>query len=133
MIGCSLGGTITMYTAALDRRVKAAVISGYLSSIADALSDRGRGNTCGSQFLFGLRSIADIPDIAGLIAPRPTLIQIGRRDTVFTEQDALAAFRHLQRIYRAAGASNELELDHFNGAHEHHIPPALRFLRSRLS
>jgi dienelactone hydrolase len=132
VIGCSFGGTMSTYIAALDRRIKACVICCYLSTIAEALGDRGGGNTCGSQFLFGLRTIGDISDVAGLIAPRPCLVQIGRRDTIFDESDALSAYRHLEHIYQAAGVSRNLELDHFDGAHEHNVLPAIDFLRRRL-
>jgi hypothetical protein len=124
---------MSMYAAALDRRVKAAVICCYLSTLADALGERGRGNTCGSQFLLGLRTIGEIADVAGLIAPRPCLVQIGKRDNVFAKDDALRAYRHLQRIYGAAGTANQLQLDLFDGGHEHHLAPALMFLRERLS
>jgi dienelactone hydrolase len=130
--GLSFGGTMTTYAAALDERIRACVISGYLSTLEDALGDRGRGNTCGSQFLFGLRTIGDIADVAGLIAPRASLIQMGRRDTCFIESDALSAYRHLRRIYRGAGAAEKLELDHFEGAHEFNVAPALEFLQKRL-
>jgi dienelactone hydrolase len=131
-IGLSFGGTMTMYAAALDKRIKAAAICGYLSTLADALGDRGRGNTCGSQFLFGLRTIGDIPDVAGLIAPRPCLVQMGSKDGCFLESDALAAYQHLERIYRAAGAGEQLELDHFDGGHEVNPGPLLEFLGRRL-
>jgi dienelactone hydrolase len=133
MIGCSFGGTMTTFTAALNARIKAAVICGYLSTIGDALSPRGGGNTCGSQFVFGLRAIGEIPDVAGLIAPRPCLVQIARRDPIFHDDDAMRAYRHLQKIYRAAGAGDQLELDHFDGVHEHNIAPAIEFLARRLA
>jgi len=132
VIGCSFGGTMSMYTAALDRRIKASVICCYLSTLADALGERGRGNTCGSQFLMGLRTIGEIADVAGLIAPRACLVQIGRRDSVFAMDDAVGAYRHLERIYRGAGARGQLKLDLFEGGHEHHLAPALEFLQTRL-
>ena len=132
MIGLSFGGTMTTFTAAIDRRIKAAVISCYLSSIADALGERGSGNTCGSQFLFGLRAIGEIADVAGLIAPRPCLVQIGKKDGCFIDRDAMAAFNHLKRIYRGAGASSQLELDRFDGGHEMNVGPAVEFLRRHL-
>lgn len=130
VIGLSFGGTMALYTAALDRRVKAAVISGYLSSIKEALSDRGGGNTCGSQFLFGLRAIGDIADVAGLIAPRPCLVQMGEQDPIFAIDDAAEAARHLRKIYRAAGGS--LDVDRFNGGHVLNVDPAMKFLSRHL-
>jgi dienelactone hydrolase len=132
MVGLSFGGTMATYTAALDARIKAVVISGYLSTIADALGDRGGGNTCGSQFLFGLRTIGDIADVAGLIAPRACQVQMGTRDTIFEINDATRAYRHLQKIYRAAGASKQLEPDRFDGVHELDADAAMEFLSRHL-
>ena len=132
-MGCSFGGTMTTYIAAIDQRIKASVIVCYLSTLTDALSDRGRGNTCGSQFIFGLRCHGDIPDVAGLIAPRHCMVQIGSNDTCFIEDDALAAFHHLEKIYRAAGATERLVLDHFEGVHEIDLDPAIAFLQKHLA
>lgn len=131
-MGCSFGGTMTTYISALDRRVKAAVIVCYLSTLTDALNDRGRGNTCGSQFMFGLRKAGDIADVAGLIAPRACMVQIGSEDRCFIEADALAAFRQLERIYAASGGRDRLVLDHFQGEHEIDLEPGIGFLEARL-
>ncbi|MBT4498449.1 MAG: alpha/beta fold hydrolase, partial [Gemmatimonadetes bacterium] len=131
-MGCSFGGTMTTYTAALDRRIKAAVIVCYMSSIEDALGDRGKGNTCGSQFMFGLGQLGNISDVAGLIAPRACMVQIGSDDTCFVEADALKAFRHLRTIYRAAGAGRDLILDNFEGGHEIDLEAGVSFLQERL-
>ena len=131
-MGCSFGGTMTTYISAIDQRIKAAVIVCYLSTIADALTDRGKANTCGSQFMFGLRSIGDISDVAGLIAPRPCMAQIASNDSCFVEDDALSAFHHLESIYNAAGASENLELDNFEGVHEIDLDAAVSFLKKTL-
>lgn len=131
-MGCSFGGTMTTYISALDQRVKAAVIVCYLSTLTDALNDRGRGNTCGSQFMFGLRKAGDIADVAGLIAPRACMVQIGSDDTCFIESDALAAFGQLENIYAASGQPDHLVLDHFQGEHEIDLEPGIVFLEERL-
>lgn len=131
-MGCSFGGTMTTYISALDHRVKAAVIVCYLSTITDALNDRGRGNTCGSQFMFGLRKAGDIADVAGLIAPRACMAQIGSDDMCFIEADALQAFRQVEKIYAASGRSDRLVLDHFQGEHEINLETGIEFLQERL-
>lgn len=79
--GLSFGGTRTMYLAALDERVRAALVSGYLTSFRAYAIDTG--NFCGSQFLPGVYAWGDVADIHGLIAPRPLLIQAGRADRGF--------------------------------------------------
>ncbi len=131
-MGCSFGGTMTMYISALDHRIKAAVIVCYLSTLTDALNDRGRGNTCGSQFMLGLRKVGDIADVAGLITPRACMVQIGSDDMCFIESDALAAFEQLKRIYAASGRSDQLVLDHFQGEHEIDLEAGIAFLEERL-
>ena len=131
-MGCSFGGTMTTYISALDERVQAAVIVCYLSTLTDALNDRGRGNTCGSQFMFGLRAAGDIADVAGLIAPRACMAQIGSDDMCFIEADALAAFGQLEKIYAASGRRNQLVLDHFHGEHEINLETGIAFLEERL-
>lgn len=131
-MGCSFGGTMTTYISALDQRVAAAVIVCYLSTLTDALNDRGRGNTCGSQFMFGLRKAGDIADVAGLIAPRACMVQIGSDDMCFIEADALAAFAQLEKIYAASGHRDQLVLDHFQGEHEINLETGMAFLEEQL-
>jgi hypothetical protein len=111
MVGKSYGGTMTTFTTALDDRVKAACISGYLSTLDDAMSRRGLGNYCGAQYLPGLLEWGDIPDVIGLIAPRPLLIEAGKRDTCFVFPDASRAFDRLVEIYAASGQPGMLDRD----------------------
>ena len=131
-MGCSFGGTMTTYVSALDQRIKAAVIVCYLSTITDALSDRANVNTCGSQFMFGLRCYGDISDVAGLIAPRNCMVQIASDDSCFIEDDTLAAFHHLETVYGAADAADHLALDHFEGVNEIDLDPGIAFLQKHL-
>jgi dienelactone hydrolase len=132
-IGCaglSFGGTRTMYLAALDDRVRAAVVSGYLTSFrAYALEP---GNFCGSQFLPGIYAHADVADLHGLIAPRPLLIEAGLADRGFPIEASRAAHAQLEQIYAAAGASERLERDEFEGGHAFHAVASLDFMQRRL-
>ncbi len=131
MIGCSFGGTMTSYTAALDERVRAAVPVCYLSTLFSALTEQN-GNTCGAQYSPGLLTDGDIPSVLGLIAPRPQMVQIGRRDLCFLYPDAALAAEYLTAIYQAAGAREALEIHVFDGEHEIDVEPALDFFRRRL-
>jgi dienelactone hydrolase len=118
-VGVSFGGTMTTYLSALDKRIKCACISGYVSTVRDdALGLRGLGNTCGVQYMPGLLTIGDIADVAGLIAPRPLVVEMGEQDTCFVIDDVLKGYRHLSKIYNAAGARDRLVKDQFNGEHQ---------------
>jgi hypothetical protein len=59
----------------------------------------------------------DTHDIAGLIAPRPLLIEMGIHDTCFPIEDTLKGFHGVQRIYRAAGCEDRLWVDIHPGEH----------------
>lgn len=114
-LGLSYGGTITLFTAALDRRVKAAVISCFLNEYGTyALT---LGNFCGSQTVPGLLNWGEMADVACLIAPRPLLIEMGQRDEGFPIEASRRAYRHLARAYRALGAQQRLACDQFDGGH----------------
>jgi pimeloyl-ACP methyl ester carboxylesterase len=108
MIGCSFGGTMTSYTAALDERVRAAVPICYLSTLFSALTEQNV-NSCGIQYSPALLTDGDIPSVLGLIAPRPQMVQIAKGDRCFLHPDAALAAEHLSAIYEAAGARDALE------------------------
>ncbi|MGC9348698.1 MAG: hypothetical protein ACP5JG_11210, partial [Anaerolineae bacterium] len=74
-------------------------------------------NYCGMQVAPGLFKLVDLPDLQGLIAPRPLLIDIGANDTCFKVDTAMRCYRQLSRIYEAAGAEDRLELDLHPGEH----------------
>jgi dienelactone hydrolase len=117
-VGLSFGGTMTLWTTALDKRIKAAVISGYLCELSTFAL--GNGNFCGSQYVPGLFRYFDIPDIAALIAPRPLLIESGIHDDGFPIESANRAYNRLQKAYEACGASDSLAHDVFDGGHSFH-------------
>ena len=102
-VGLSFGGTMSLWTAALDERIQAAVVSGYLCTWHAFAVELNQ--FCGSQCCPGIARWAAMSDVAGLIAPRAVLIESGTQDAIFPIASAREAFAHLQTIYAAAGAS----------------------------
>jgi len=117
-VGLSFGGTMTLWTAALDKRIKAAAISGYLCEF-ESFAVR-QGNFCGSQYLPALRRYFDMSDVASLIAPRPLLIESGRFDEGFPIDSANLAYDRLRCAYEAWGKPEMLAHDVFDGGHVFH-------------
>ena len=126
MVGISYGGTVTLFTAALDGRVAAAVVSGYFSSWAE--SHKMPWNMCGSQILFGMLGRLEHEDLGALVAPRPLLVETGRDDDLFPVAAATESVRRTRLVYEALGASDRLEHDVFEGGHQWHGAEALPFL-----
>jgi len=115
VMGLSGGGTMALWTALADDRFAATEIICY-SDLWAAFGIRDL-NYCGSQVAPGLYALVDLPDLQGLLAPRPLLIDIGAYDTCFRSETALECYHQLEQIYRAAGAADNLELDLFPGEH----------------
>lgn len=115
VMGLSGGGTMTTWMAFCDERFKAIEIICY-SDLWAAFGMRDT-NYCGMQVAPGLYKLVDVPDLQGLLAPRPLLIDLGANDTCFVIDTAMASFEQTQRIYTAAGAVDRLELDLHPGEH----------------
>lgn len=115
VMGESCGGTHALWTTLVDSRIRATEIICY----SDLFADFGYrdANYCGSQVTPGLFRLVDVPDLQGLVAPRPLLIDIGAYDECFTLTSAMACHERLRTVYAAADAADMLELDLFPGGH----------------
>jgi dienelactone hydrolase len=115
VMGLSFGGAMSTWMSICDPRVQAADVICYSDRFADfGMRDV---NFCGSQITPELYALCDVPDLQGLIAPRPLLVEIGTYDECFKLDSAMSCFRELEKIYAAAGARDVLELDLFEGGH----------------
>ena len=130
VMGLSGGGTMTLWTALCDKRFKAAEIICY-SDLWAAFGMRDI-NYCGMQVAPGLFALVDLPDLQGLLAPLPLLIDIGVRDTCFRVDTAMVCYHQLEKIYSAAGAAEHLELDLHPGGHGWGGNKAMEFFRETL-
>jgi dienelactone hydrolase len=113
-IGLSYGGRMTMLTAALEPRIRVAVISGALNAMQERISVP---YSCGAQVIPGLLQFGDTPEIASLIAPRACLWEVGRHDKLLPPEWVEEALQRIRRAYRAYGAAEELRVDRFDGGH----------------
>ena len=106
-----------MLTAALEPRIKAAVISGALN----VMQERIEGHySCGAQVIPGLLKYGDVPEIAALIAPRPCLWEVGAKDTLISPKWAEQTLARIRPAYVALGADKNLRVERFDGGHRWH-------------
>jgi hypothetical protein len=127
VVGLSQGGTCTLFLAAWDRRVRAAVVSGYFNQwgVCAAIP----WNMCGSQVLPGVAGALDHVELGALIAPRALLIESGTDDGIFPAATTKEQHARLAGVYAALGRGERLELDQFEGGHRWHGELAYPFLR----
>jgi dienelactone hydrolase len=128
-LGCagnSGGGTLTAYITALDPRVRAAVISCYITTLPRRMGNRIQTDPDADpeQDIFGF--VADGIDHAGLLAlcaPRPTLLATARYD-FFPIEGARESFAEAKKLYEVAGAGDRI--DRVEAAEKHGLTPPLR-------
>ncbi|MBL8214148.1 MAG: acetylxylan esterase [Bryobacterales bacterium] len=120
--GCSGGGTLTTYIAALDDRVKAAAPACYITSWEDQLQGTGPQDA-EQQFPDQLLEGLDHADWIGLAAPKPYLILSTDQD-FFPLEGARKTFAEMKRIYTLYDAAIKVAWFHEPGPHG--VPDASR-------
>jgi dienelactone hydrolase len=83
--GHSYGGTTALFHAALDERVRFAAVSGCASTYRRRIAD-GTSIELASV-VPGIRAVADLDDVVGLIAPRPLLLVSASGDPYSADAD----------------------------------------------
>ena len=123
-LGFSGGGMQTLWAAALDDRIRQAVISGYLYGYRDSLLILN-GN-CSCNYVPHLWEHFDMGDIASLIAPRPLLVQSCKDDHLNGPRGMANVMEQLdivKRAYRLYGREDLLLHDVREGDHCWHGEP----------
>ncbi|MCC3372274.1 S9 family peptidase [Cohnella sp. REN36] len=114
-MGISGGGLVCSFAAAIDDRISAAVVSGFANTFQDSILSIRH---CIDNYVPGLSLVAEMPDILGLIAPKPLLVEAGTRDPIFPVHATLKAFENIRDVYRLLDKEEKLEFDLFEGDHE---------------
>lgn len=128
-MGISGGGTVTLYAAAVDRRIRAAVLSGSFALYRDCIFSIAH---CIDNYVPGMLRWAEMPDVAGLIAPQPVFVESGERDNIFPVDSARAAVTELRRIYGVWGAEDRVGHEVFPAEHSFWGKGAFAFLQQQL-
>ena len=128
-IGISGGGTCTQFATALDERIKAAFVSGYLNTFRDSIMSLSH---CIDNYVPGILNWAENYDVAGLIAPRFLFSEGGNRDPIFPVHATVASFDKVKRVYEVFGVPDRAQQEIFEGVHEFHGKRGLPFLQQAL-
>jgi dienelactone hydrolase len=131
VVGFSYGATMALLLAAVDHRVGATVVSGYLSSWAAA--HRVPWNMCGSQVMWGQLGAIEHIDLASMVLPRPLLVESGTADPIFPVAAARATMAALRAELIASQHDVNLVHDVFEGGHRWNGAKAFDFLHRALA
>jgi len=122
LFGYSIGGTVAVYEAALDSRVKGIVsVAGFTPMRTDT-PDRGDGGVARYAterdlipklgFFIGHESQIpyDYQDLLGMIAPRPVLVVEPQLDRDATPADVESAVNQAKMVYTLYGAADKVAI-----------------------
>jgi dienelactone hydrolase len=114
LMGISGGGTVTLFSAALDTRIRAAWVSGYLNTFRDSIVSLSH---CIDNYVPGILNWAEMYDVAGLVAPRALFAESGQRDTIFPVEAFRESFGKVGKVYSLLGAEHRIDSEIFPEGH----------------
>jgi dienelactone hydrolase len=128
-MGISGGGTCTLFSTALEPRIKAALVSGYLNTFRDSIMSLSH---CMDNYVPGILNWGEQYDVAALIAPRPLFSEGGDRDPIFPVAATRESYERVKKVYEIFGAAENVQQEIFSGVHEFHGVRGLPFLAGAL-
>jgi hypothetical protein len=128
-MGISGGGTCTTFATALEPRIRAAMISGYLNTFRDSVFSLSH---CIDNYVPGILNWAEMYDIAGLIAPRPLFAEAGEKDDIFPIEASRSSFARVTKVYEVFDAPNGFQYEIFDAAHSFWGVKGIPFLAEHL-
>lgn len=115
IMGISGGGLVALYTALIDERIEKTVVSGYVNTFGTSVLARWH---CTDNYVPGLLGIGDMYDFAAALAPRPLLLECGKRDKLFPLEGSEEAIKRISAVYEGLGAKENFTADVHEGKHE---------------
>jgi dienelactone hydrolase len=128
-MGISGGGTVTVFSTALEPRIRAALVSGYLNTFRDSIGSLAH---CIDNYVPGILNWAEMHDIAGLIAPRPLFVESGEKDPIFPIRASVESYNEVKKIYGVFGAPDLVEQEVFPEDHQFWGKRGIPFLARHL-
>lgn len=115
-VGVSFGGWRSLFLGALDDRIRACCIAGFLSTVRPMMREHMDTHSF-VHFVPALHRQMDLPDVAGLRAGRPLMVLQCRNDALFPPEGMQQAVDQLERIYAKAGDRSLFAARFYDGPH----------------
>jgi dienelactone hydrolase len=117
-VGLSVGGLRSCHLAALDDRIKAAVVVGWMASFPVQLRKKIIHTIGHTKLVPGLYRFLDYPDVASLAMPSALLVINGTRDGLFDLEGVRSCFKKLESCYTKAGVKEKFRGSFYETPHE---------------
>lgn len=115
-LGISMGGYRSMFLAALDERIRAACVVGFMSSVRPMVQAHVDTHSW-VHFLPGLHRYLDWPDLVSLAAPRGLLVQQCAKDGLFPPAGMKESLEKISAAYEKAKAKDHMQGRFYDAPH----------------
>jgi len=120
-VGLSVGGLRSCHLAALDDRIKAAVVVGWMASCRAQLKGHIRHTIGFTKLVPGLMRHLDYPDVASLAIPSALLVINGSKDGLFELDGVRGCLSKLSACYAKAGVAEKFRGRLYDTPHEFNV------------
>lgn len=127
MMGFSGGALVTSYTAAIDLRVKATVLTGFTNTFQGSIMAMRH---CIDNYIPGILNYAELPEWISLIAPRGLFIEAGIHDPIFPNKTVMAAIQEIKEAYDHRPEKFDYHI--FEGGHQINGENSYQWLKNQL-
>lgn len=130
VMGISGGGTVALFSGALEERIKVTVVSGYFCTFFHSIYSL---HHCICNYIPNILKYGEMYDVAGLIPPRSLFIEAGERDPIFPVEGVREALNKIRDIYRVFQAEDKLGWEIFPDTHRIWGRKSFSFLKRELT
>lgn len=125
-MGNSGGGTTTYYVSCIDERIKLSMPSCSVCTYKDSIAAM---HHCCCNYIPNIAKYFDMGDLGGLLAPRKLIVVAGKEDPIFPIEGVMESYEIIERMYKAAGAENNVKLVIGDGGHRFYANKAYAALK----
>lgn len=115
IMGHSAGGSVALYSSALDTRIAGAILSGCIGYARETYG--ARGDQAGQNVVPGFLNWMETDDVLALCAPRPTVVISGTKDHIYPGDGASRVCASAADAWAALNASDRLAVLEPEGGH----------------
>jgi dienelactone hydrolase len=108
--GWSMGGRRSWTLSAMTDKLKASACVCWMATTKSLMvpgNNEVQGQNSHSMVIPGIANYLDIPDIASMACPKPTLFIAGDHDFIFPVQGVQDAFDKMQKVWESQGAGDK--------------------------
>lgn len=115
-VGISMGGYRSFYLAGVDERIKAACVTGFMSTVKPMVKRHVTRHSW-VHYLPTIHGYLDWPDIVSMMVPKPLMVQQCEKDGLFPLAGMRESLEKIAAVYEKAGVREQFHGRFYDSPH----------------